>query len=117
MQEYLAEFRQSLGLARSHKDVTFVSVNRDSHVLEVPEQHASKVPDEFHAMTAKKGCKRYSSDALQALVERRKAALDAVELAQNDILTNLCAKFAEQKLMWLQVCRAAMLALAASALK
>jgi DNA mismatch repair ATPase MutS len=103
VQDYLQDFRESLDLKPSDDSVSFVSVNKDSHVLEVPDKLAKNVPEDFEAKAAKKGCKRYSSSELQVLVAERKAALDAVEAAQNDILRVLVARFAEDKAMWLQV--------------
>lgn len=105
MQEYLDEFCEALGQPRGTPDVKYVSVHKDSHVLEVPERLAKKVPSDFHAMAAKKGVKRFSSSALAALVAARAAALEGVEQAQLSILQRLTGRFAERKAMWLQVRR------------
>jgi DNA mismatch repair protein MSH6 len=104
VQEYLETFRESLGLPKTSSDISYVSVNKDTHVLEVPERFSKKVPVDFHACAAKKGVKRYSSTRLEELVAARKAKLEAVELAQLNILQVLVARFVKHKDMWLQVC-------------
>jgi hypothetical protein len=104
LQEYLRGFRETLGLSRTSDEVSYVSVMKDSHVLEVPENLAKKVPADFHAMAAKKGVRRYGSDELTELVAQRAARLKAVELAQLSILQTLVARFAENQRIWLQVC-------------
>jgi hypothetical protein len=64
---------------------------------------AKKVPADCHAMAAKKGVKRYSSDELSELVAKRTARSQGVELAQLSILQTLVARFAKNQCMWLQV--------------
>lgn len=100
---FLASFRDSLGSGKDVAGVKFVSVNKDSHVLEVPEALAAKVSDDFHACAGKKGVKRYSSEELGDLVAQRRAALEAVEAAQLGILQRLVAKLAADRSLWLQV--------------
>lgn len=73
-------------LLRGFKEIVgeavFVSMNKDTHVLEVPEAAAKRVPRDYNAMSARKGFKRYSCEDLEGLVAERKRAVEAVEAAQ-----------------------------------
>jgi DNA mismatch repair protein MSH6 len=101
MQAYLEEMREALGGGRS---VCYVSLNKDSHVLEVPEELARKVPDAFTACAGKKGVKRYVSAELTALTTRRADALAAIDSAQACILSRFAATtIADKRSVWLQV--------------
>lgn len=52
------------------RELSFVSVNKDSHLLEVPEALASRLGGEFHLCGNRKGYKRWAA----ALRGRRRGA-------------------------------------------
>jgi DNA mismatch repair ATPase MutS len=105
VQEYLENFREQVGVARNSSKVCYVAMNKDSHVLEVPDDVAKKVPSSFNACAGKKGVKRFMSDELQDLSARHSDALLATEAAQNSILSRITASsIGEKREMWLEVC-------------
>lgn len=84
--------------------MTYISLNKDSHVLEVAEDVAKKVPSSFNACAGKKGVKRFISDDLQDLNTQHAEALASVEAAQNSILSRITAtSIGEKRTMWLEV--------------
>jgi MutS family domain IV len=92
-------------VTRNDKKVCYVSVNKDSHVLEVPDDVAKKVPSSFNACAGKKGVKRFTSDELQDLSSRHNDTLLAIEAAQNSILSRITASsIGDKREMWLEVC-------------
>ena len=93
--EYLKSARRELGAG---KEVKFASLNKDSHVLEVPEDLA--VPREWESMQGKKGVKRYMTAELKELVSELDAAHEAKESAQSGILQGILRQFAERREVW-----------------
>ena len=91
-------------MPRNSSKVCYVSMNKDSHVLEVPEDVDKRVPNSFNACAGKKGFKRFLSDNLQDLNSRHNEALLAVEAAQNSILSRITASsIGDKRDMWLEV--------------
>ena len=104
VQEYLEDFREQLGVPRNNSNVCYVSMNKDSHVLEVPEDLAERVPNIFNACAGKRGVKRFLSDDLQDLNSRLNETQLAVEAAQNSILSRITASsIGDKRDMWLEV--------------
>jgi hypothetical protein len=66
--------------------VSYASLNKESHVLEVPEGAAARVPATFSLVGHRKGFKRYSSDALARLVAARGEAEEGREAVQAGVL-------------------------------
>lgn len=105
VQKYLEDFREQVGVPRNSSKVCYVSMNKDSHVLEVPEDIAKRVSSSFNACAGKKGVKRFLSDALQDLNTRHSEALVDVEAAQSSILRRITASsIGDKRDMWLEVC-------------
>ncbi len=92
--DYLKELKAELG----SRDVKYASLNKESHVIEVPEDLT--VPREWESMQGKKGVKRYMTSELRELVTVREAALDAKEKAQTGILRAILRRFAEKREIW-----------------
>ncbi|KAL4517804.1 hypothetical protein Ndes2526A_g02182 [Nannochloris sp. 'desiccata'] len=92
--DYLKELKAELG----SRDVKYASLNKESHVIEVPEDLT--VPREWESMQGKKGVKRYMNSELRELVTAREAALDAKEKAQTGILRAILKRFAEKREVW-----------------
>jgi DNA mismatch repair protein MSH6 len=94
LSDYLKELKAELG----SRDVKYASLNKESHVIEVPENLT--VPREWESMQGKKGVKRYMNIELRELVTAREAALDAKEKAQTGILRAILRRFAEKREIW-----------------
>lgn len=82
LQAYLARVRKQLDC----RSVSYVSMNKDSHVLEVPEAACGSVPPVLLLVGQKKGFKRYSSEELQGLVAARTAKEEAREVVEAGVL-------------------------------
>ncbi|KAG2440549.1 hypothetical protein HYH02_010133 [Chlamydomonas schloesseri] len=117
LQEHLKELRSRFNC----RELTYVSVNKDSHLLEVPEALANKLGGEFHLCGNRKGYKRFTSNKLKALVAQREEAAEAKETALSSILARLVVKFVAHKALWVGLVEAladcdALMSLAAHAL-
>lgn len=92
-------------MKRSEQSVAFTSLNKDSHVLEVPEHLARQLPPTYTACAGKKGFRRFTSDELQELAARHADTCQGLEAAQLSILSSITrSAFGEKREMWLQVC-------------
>jgi len=94
---WLAEQRRALGGGTS---VAFVSANKDTHQLEVPDALARSVPAEWHKASTRKGFTRYSCAELDALKARRASAADAREKALASVLATLSVRAAAAARVW-----------------
>ena len=104
-QTYLEEFREEIGVKRSDKSVAYTALNKDSHVLEVPESLGRKIPTTYTACAGKKGFRRYTSEDLQELAAGHAKTCQGLEAAQLSILSSITkSAFGEKRDMWLQVC-------------
>jgi DNA mismatch repair protein MSH6 len=72
------------------RSVNYVSVNKDSHVLEVPEAACGSVPPVLLLVGQKKGFKRYSSEELKELVAARQAREEEREAVESGVLQVGC---------------------------
>lgn len=93
LEHYLSEIQGELG-----KSAKLVSLNRESHVIEVPE--TVKVPSDWEPMQGKKGVKRFTNEVLKRMVKDLEAAKEEVEKQQSNILRSLMSVFAESRGVW-----------------
>ncbi|KAF6259292.1 muts domain V-domain-containing protein [Scenedesmus sp. NREL 46B-D3] len=93
---YLSRVRKQLDC----RAISFVSVNKDSHVLEVPETACGSVPPVLLLAGQKKGFKRYSSEELQGLVAARQAREEEREAVQSGVLQALERLFVSHSELW-----------------
>ncbi|WIA28905.1 hypothetical protein OEZ86_011429 [Tetradesmus obliquus] len=96
LQAYLARVRKQLDC----RSVSYVSMNKDSHVLEVPEAACGSVPLVLLLVGQKKGFKRYSSEELQGLVAARTAKEEAREVVEAGVLQALERLFVSHGELW-----------------
>ncbi|GLC55756.1 hypothetical protein PLESTB_001025500 [Pleodorina starrii] len=101
MKEYLKEVRQRFG-----HEIELVSVNKDSHLLEVPESKAGRLGGEFLLMGNRKGYKRFTTNKLKALVADLDKVMERREDVLSTILTRLLVKFVSHKALWVAVVEA-----------
>ena len=105
LQSFLEEFREEIGVKRHDKSVSYTALNKDSHVLEVPEELAKRVPSRYTACAGKKGVRRYMCDELQDLAASYTDTGKDVEAAQLSILSRITSSaFGQKRDMWLKVC-------------
>lgn len=96
LESYLQEVRQSLGC----NAIRYVSLNKESYVLEVPDTLHTAVPHDWYPLQGKKGAKRYSTARLKQLVARSDQAAEAVDEARKGMLKAICATFARFAPVW-----------------
>jgi hypothetical protein len=82
IQAYLSRVRKQLDC----RSVSYVSVNKDSHVLEVPEAACGSVPPVLLLVGQRKGFKRYSSEELKELVAVRQTREEEREAVESGVL-------------------------------
>eukprot|EP00775_Hariotina_reticulata_P005636 gene5636-5875_t len=82
LQTYLSSVRRELDC----RSVMYISLNKDSHVLEVSEGACEAVPSKYFLISQRKGFKRYSSDRLKELVATRQAAEEERERVEAGVL-------------------------------
>jgi DNA mismatch repair protein MSH6 len=96
LDSYLKEVRQSLEC----NAIRYVSLNKESYVLEVPDTLRTAVPHDWYPLQGKKGAKRYSTARLKQLVARSDQAAEAVDEARKGMLKAICATFARFASVW-----------------
>ena len=95
---WLEEARGELG---GHKtEVCFVNANKDTHLVEVPDRLASKVPHHWVREGKRKGYERFTCDDLVPLRAKRVAAEEAREDALAGVFRRIVAKFCENASEW-----------------
>eukprot|EP00892_Ulva_mutabilis_P010533 jgi/Ulvmu1/7852/UM004_0083.1 len=107
LQSFLEDFREEIGVGRSDKSVCYIALNKDSHVLEVPEALAKQLPATYTACAGKKGFRRYMSEELQELAAVYAEKGKDVEVAQLNILARITrSAFGQKRNMWWKVSQA-----------
>lgn len=81
-QDYLVRVRKQLDC----RSISYTSLNKESHVLEVPEAAAGRMPASFSLVGHRKGFKRYSSEELAGLVADKAAAEEERERVEAGVL-------------------------------
>ena len=95
---WLEEARKQLG---GHKtEVCFVSANKDTHLVEVPDRLASKVPHDWVREGKRKGFERFTCEDLEPLRAQRALAEEAREEALAGVFRRIVAKFCENAPTW-----------------
>lgn len=95
---WLEKARVSLGGHKS--EVCFVSANKDTHLVEVPDRLSSKVPHHWAREGKRKGYERFTCDELIPLRAARVAAEEAREDALAGVFRRIVAKFCENASHW-----------------
>jgi len=95
---WLDAARATLG---GHKtDVVFVSANKDTHLVELPDRLASKVPSHWVREGKRKGYERFTCDDLVPLREARVEAQEAREAALAGVFRRIVSTFCEDAARW-----------------
>ncbi|KAM1058270.1 hypothetical protein EV2_032353 [Malus domestica] len=97
--KHLQEQRKLLG----DKSITYVTVGKDSYLLEMPESLCSCIPPDYELRSSKKGFSRYwTPDIKKSLTELSQAETDK-ESSLKSILQRLIGRFCEHRLKWRQL--------------
>jgi DNA mismatch repair protein MSH6 len=105
LDEWLNATRRKLGA--SMKDVNLVSANKDTHLCEVSDKLAGKVPGDWSREGKRKGFEKFDCPELKELRAEREAAGDAREAALENVLRVLVAKFCDEWPRWRRAAEAA----------
>ena len=98
LESWLERARVDLG---GHKtEVCFVNANKDTHLVEVPDRLASKVPQHWVREGKRKGFERFTCDELVPLRADRESATEAREEALAGVFKRVVAKFCEHASAW-----------------
>ena len=105
LHSWLADARKILGGGKS--EVCFVNANKDTHLVEVPDGLAARVPGDWSREGKRKGFERFDSPELAELRAERAAAEEARENALAGVLRGLVGKFCEEWPRWRRAAEAA----------
>jgi len=105
LREWLVGTRKKLG--GSERNVNLVSANKDTHLCEVSDELAGKVPADWSREGKRKGFEKFDCPELKALRAEREAAGEARELALENVLRALVAKFCDDWPRWRRAAEAA----------
>lgn len=105
LDQYIQEQRRILGAGKH--EVMYVTVNKDTHRIEVPDKFLKRVPREYQKVGQKKGFCRYTTTRLDALVKARKDVEEKKEEVLSGILQNLLSSFALEMDTWMLATSAA----------
>ncbi|EIE20176.1 hypothetical protein COCSUDRAFT_18682, partial [Coccomyxa subellipsoidea C-169] len=95
-EQHLKEVKKKLGCS----SISYVSVNKDSHLLDIPDSAAGSVPSSYELVGQKKGWKRYRSPRSADLVRDHTAAQEEREAALSTILQGVVRRFAREHAVW-----------------
>ncbi|KAM2316375.1 hypothetical protein ACFX1S_000225 [Malus domestica] len=83
--------------------ITYVTIGKDSYLLEMPESLCSCIPPDYELRSSKKGFSRYwTPDIKKSLTELSQAETDK-ESSLRSILQRLIGRFCEHRLKWRQM--------------
>jgi DNA mismatch repair protein MSH6 len=105
LETWLRDARSILGGGRD--SCSFVSANKDTHLVEVPDRLASRVPSDWSREGKRKGFERFDAPDLALLRAERADAEEARELALAGVLRTLTASFCEEWPRWRRAADAA----------
>jgi len=103
---WLSGARATLGGGRD-TSVAFASANKDTHLVEVPDRLASRVPGTWSREGKRKGFERFDAPDLARLRRERADAEEARELALAGVLRTLTVAFCAEWPRWRAAAEAA----------
>ena len=101
----VARARATLGGGRDA--AAFASANKDTHLVEVPDRLASRVPGTWSREGKRKGFERFDAPDLARLRVERAEAEEARELALAGVLRTLTVAFCADRPRWARAAEAA----------
>ncbi|KAG6593236.1 DNA mismatch repair protein MSH6, partial [Cucurbita argyrosperma subsp. sororia] len=97
--KHLKEQRKLLG----DTSITYVTVGKETHLLEVPESLQGSIPQNYELRSSKKGFFRYWTPNIKKLLAELSLAESEKESSLKSILQRLIGKFCEHHLQWRQL--------------
>ncbi|KGN45011.1 DNA mismatch repair protein MSH6 [Cucumis sativus] len=97
--KHLKEQRKLLG----DTSITYVTVGKETHLLEVPESLQGNIPQTYELRSSKKGFFRYWTPNIKKLLAELSLAESEKESSLKSILQRLIRKFCEHHLQWRQL--------------
>ncbi|XP_008451484.1 DNA mismatch repair protein MSH6 isoform X2 [Cucumis melo] len=97
--KHLKEQRKLLG----DTSITYVTVGKETHLLEVPESLQGNIPQTYELRSSKKGFFRYWTPNIKKLLVELSLAESEKESSLKSILQRLIGKFCEHHLQWRQL--------------
>ncbi|KAM7277513.1 hypothetical protein ACFE04_019379 [Oxalis oulophora] len=97
--KHLKEQRKLLG----ETSITYVTVGKESYLLEVPESLRGSVPQDYELRSSKKGFFRYWTPTIKKLLVDLSKAESEKESALKNILQRLVVRFCEHRNNWRQL--------------
>ncbi|KAG9457908.1 hypothetical protein H6P81_002416 [Aristolochia fimbriata] len=85
------------------KSIKYVTVGKESFLLEVPESLQGKVPQDYELRSSKKGFFRYWTPKIKELLTELSQAAAAKESKLKTILQRLVGQFCEHHIKWRQL--------------
>ncbi|CAI9105506.1 OLC1v1004437C1 [Oldenlandia corymbosa var. corymbosa] len=99
LMKHLKEQRKQLG----DSSIKYVTIGKDSYLLEVPESLCESLPREYELQSSKKGYSRYWTPTIKKLMGELSLAESEKESKLKSILQRLVRKFSENHNMWGQL--------------
>ncbi|KAL8142654.1 hypothetical protein V2J09_015686, partial [Rumex salicifolius] len=96
LKKHLQEQRKILGIS----SITYVTVGKDSYLLEVPEALCGSIPKEYELKSSKKGFYRYWTPQIKEMVRELSHVESEKETKLKSILQKLIGKFCEHHMRW-----------------
>ena len=91
LENWLDEARALLQCQKS--ELQFVTVMRDTHIIEIPDRLSRRVPEMWTREGKRKGFERFSCETVDPLREARANAMEAKETAMEGVMKGLILKF------------------------
>ena len=101
LDDYLRNLKATLGT----KDVQYVSLNKDTHIINVPDKYTTKVPRKFEKCSKIKGFTRYSSPELRDIVSKLETAKESRIAALECLLKEIIKRFLQEQGLWKECVR------------
>ena len=98
LENWLDEARALLQCQKS--ELQFVTVMRDTHIIEIPDRLSRRVPETWTREGKRKGFERFSCETVDPLREARANAIEAKETAMEGVMKGLISKFRAKWREW-----------------
>ncbi|XP_076885218.1 DNA mismatch repair protein MSH6-like [Bidens hawaiensis] len=99
LKKHLKEQRQLIG----DSSINYVTVGKDSYLLEIPESLSGSLPSDYERQSSKKGVSRYWTPAIKKYIKELSEAESEKESKLKSIMQRLIGRFCEHHVSWRQL--------------
>ncbi|XP_076896230.1 DNA mismatch repair protein MSH6-like isoform X2 [Bidens hawaiensis] len=99
LKKHLKEQRQLIG----DSSIDYVTVGKDSYLLEIPESLSGSLPSDYERQSSKKGVSRYWTPAIKKYIKELSEAESEKESKLKSIMQRLIGRFCEHHVSWRQL--------------